>query len=224
MISSAATAFRVLLATAVVGGFLSHCAPPEPVEKIENVSPAARLAECTHTAQLSALTEETVRSHMLTSCYWLQETSNTLSIPIEEALAAARASNGETDSVMAQETGETLARNLEILKSLGCLEQAGMQRLRKGEAPAVPTGPNAGTNVSIIHIIPPSRVQDLANQAFNLTITDSPATGETSLETQLEFARRWNWQGLLDDHGFATIVYAFPGAPGKSRPTDKSAY
>ena len=200
--------FLLTLLVPIVVGLLSHCAPTEPVPPEATDSPPEKLAGCLVTARLTTLTPETVRSHIFESCYWLTEASRTGTL--EDALAAALLANSEQDSALAKETGEALTRNLERLKELGCLDMAGLEMMRQGLPPTIRSGANQGASVSLIHIIPPSRVQDLANQAFNFTIPESTSATGTSPELKLQFARRWNWLGLLDDRGYATIIYAFP--------------
>jgi hypothetical protein len=103
-----------------------------------------------------------------------------------------------------------LARGLDTLQDLGCLNASGQKQLKKGEAPMIRNGPDEGSEIAVGRIIPPSRARDLENKIFNLEFRAGSAGKSASAERQLEFARRWHWQGLLSNQDYATIVYAFP--------------
>jgi hypothetical protein len=51
---------------------------------------------------------------------------------------------------------------------LGCLDAAGMGKLRKGNAPTIRKGPYAGEIVTGDHIIPRSVCPELDNKLYNL--------------------------------------------------------
>ena len=67
----------------------------------------------------------------------------------------------------------SLLRNLHILKKLGCLDDAGMGKLKTGNAPTVTKGPYAGDIASVDHIIPRSIVEELDEKLFNLEFMPS---------------------------------------------------
>lgn len=51
-------------------------------------------------------------------------------------------------------TAAAMARNLDIAEKLGCLDAPGLQEMRQGKSPTVKTGPYAGQELSVDHIIP----------------------------------------------------------------------
>ena len=188
----------VLLPMLIVG-----CAERSQVKKAPAESPVSMLAQLTSSAELTSQRPESVAAHMMKTCYWLAEVCR-------GDLSPAEALTGLGQSPLATETAAALVRNLKTLEDLGCLDEAGRARLKNGEAPIIRTGPHTGNAVSVLHTISPSRVSDLANQVFNLEFVADPNLKELPPEHQLEFARRWHWQGLLDDRGYAVVIYAFP--------------
>jgi hypothetical protein len=63
---------------------------------------------------------------------------------------------------------ESLIRNRLILERLGCIDETGMIKLRKGNAPTITMGPYAGEIVTGDHIIPRSVCPELDNTRYNL--------------------------------------------------------
>ena len=55
-----------------------------------------------------------------------------------------------------------------ILESLRCFDEAGMIKLRKGNAPTITKGPYPGEIVNGDHIIPRSVCPELDNAFYNL--------------------------------------------------------
>ena len=55
-----------------------------------------------------------------------------------------------------------------ILESLRCFDEAGMIKLRKGNAPTITKGPYTGEIVNGDHIIPRSVCPELDNAFYNL--------------------------------------------------------
>jgi len=55
-----------------------------------------------------------------------------------------------------------------ILERLGCFDEAGLAKLRKGNAPTITKGPYAGEIVTGDHIIPRSVCPELDNKIYNL--------------------------------------------------------
>ncbi|MGK0187966.1 MAG: hypothetical protein ACI9R3_003758 [Verrucomicrobiales bacterium] len=187
----------------------THCAPA-PSTEVDSSSVTKRsdldTAQLLQIEKLQDQTVETVVSHMLKSCYCLQVSG----IPPAQEIAAANAGQNLAESPFLQETAATLARNLQVLSELGCLDDDGLEKLRNGQPPLMRSGLAQGSAVSILRTISPSKVPDLANQVFNLEMTDDLSLTETPPERQLEFARRWHWQELLDDRDYAAVVYTFP--------------
>lgn len=227
---STAAAFAAASVSALLLA-VQGCAPQEPSRQTASdtgrhageprqakAAPVAMLANLTHPSQLRALSIDTLAAHFLVTCHWLCQASATEG-SAKAALERAREQNGSLDSVLAQETGETLLRALEALEGFGCLDSRGLEQLRQGAAPVIRIGPHSGSPVMITPIIPPSRAPELAAQLFNLQIRAATAHANASApeqqqreqeQEQLNHARRWHWQELLSDQGYAAIIYAFP--------------
>ena len=63
---------------------------------------------------------------------------------------------------------DSLIRNRLILERLGCFDEAGLAKLRKGNAPTITKGSYAGEIVTGDHIIPRSVCPELDNKIYNL--------------------------------------------------------
>ena len=104
---------------------------------------------------------------------------------------------------------DSLVRNRIILERLGCLDEAGMTKLRKGNAPTITKGPYAGEIVTGDHIIPRSVTPELDNTLYNLemmplTLNQKKAAKVT--QRQIDLAKRWNKDGLLSDKGLKAAL------------------
>ena len=77
-----------------------------------------------------------------------------------------------TDAVKA-----SLVRNLTIVERLGCLDVAGMAKLKTGNAPTVTLGPYADDIASGDHIIPRSVCEELDERLYNLEFMPSKMNG-----------------------------------------------
>jgi hypothetical protein len=67
-------------------------------------------------------------------------------------------------------TSEAMLRNLRIAESLGCLDEAGLKDMHKGQSPTVRNGPYKGDQLSVDHIIPRAVVPELDNVIANLEL------------------------------------------------------
>jgi hypothetical protein len=104
---------------------------------------------------------------------------------------------------------DSLIRNVTILERLGCLDEAGMILLRKGNAPTITKGPYAGEIVTGDHIIPRSVTPELDNTLFNLEMMPLTLNQRKSAKVgqrQLDLAERWHKAGLLSDEGFRAVL------------------
>ena len=103
----------------------------------------------------------------------------------------------------------SLIRNVTILERLGCLDEAGMEKLRKGNAPTITKGPYKGEIVTGDHIIPRSVTPELDNTLFNLEMMPLTLNQRKSAKVgqrQLDLARRWHKAGLLSKAGLDAVV------------------
>jgi hypothetical protein len=93
----------------------------------------------------------------------------------------------------------SLIRNRVILERLGCIDEVGMIKLRKGNAPTITKGPYAGEIVTGDHIIPRSVCPELDNALYNLEMMPLTLNQRKSAkigQRQIDLARRWNQDGL----------------------------
>ena len=108
---------------------------------------------------------------------------------------------------------ESLIRNLRILRSLGCLDEAGMAKLRKSNAPIITRGPYAGELATVDHIIPRSVCLELDNRIYNLEFmpdTLNNSKGAKIGQRQVQEARKWHGLGLLSDEGLRAVLARSP--------------
>ena len=149
------------------------------------------------------------------ACYWLEiarREDNDLEIVLDESHALTGPHKPER--MKAQK--DSLIRNVTILERLGCLDEAGMIKLRKGNARTITKGPYAGEIVTGDHIIPRSVTPELDNTLFNLemmplTLNQRKAAKVTA--RQLDLAKRWHKAGLLSDEGLRAVIRT--GAEGR---------
>ncbi len=67
-------------------------------------------------------------------------------------------------------TAAAMLRNLDIATKLGCLDDEGMAKMRRGQCPTVRNGPYAGDLLTVDHIVPRSLVPELDNVLANLEL------------------------------------------------------
>ena len=133
-------------------------------------------------------------------CYWLEMAGR----EGQEAgglLESAQRLNGSHGSERARMLVESLARNHSILKRLGCLDEAGMGKLRTGNAPTITKGPYAGELATGDHIIPRSVSPALDNVLLNLEFmpeTLNQRKGAQVGEAQVVLARQFHASGIID--------------------------
>ena len=133
-------------------------------------------------------------------CYWL-EMAGREGKDEEELIESAQRLNGSYGSERARMLVESLARNRSILEHLGCLDEAGMGRLRTGNAPTITKGPYAGELATGDHIIPRSVSPALDNVLLNLEFmpeTLNHRKGAQVGEDQVALARQFHAAGIID--------------------------
>ncbi len=159
------------------------------------------LASLTDPAKLDTLKGKRAATPRLRkSCYWIEaarrEGQDTVKL-----IESAQRINGSYGTERAKMLVESLARNRTILERLGCLDEAGMSKLRKGNAPTITKGPYAGELATGDHIIPRSVCPVLDNVIVNLEFL--PATlnlkkGAKVGERQVAVARKFHAAGIID--------------------------
>ncbi|MDB4312648.1 hypothetical protein N9920_00575 [Akkermansiaceae bacterium] len=142
------------------------------------------------------------------ACYWLQM-AHISGFDIGEIIDQAHAQTGPVEPLRAKAQRASLIRNRVILERLGCIDEAGLAKLRKGNAPTITKGPYAGEIVTGDHIIPRSVCPELDNKLYNLEmmpLTLNQRKSAKITQRQIDLARRWNQDGLLSDEGLGAVV------------------
>ncbi|MDA8975896.1 hypothetical protein N9F44_02695, partial [Akkermansiaceae bacterium] len=117
-----------------------------------------------------------------------------------ETIDLAHAQVGPVEPLRAKGQRASLIRNRLILERLGCLDEAGMIKLRKGKAPTITKGPYAGEIVTGDHIIPRSVCPELDNKIYNLEMMPLTLNQKKSAkigQRQIDLAKQWNRDGPL---------------------------
>lgn len=120
----------------------------------------------------------------------------------------AAASVGTAGTARADAVKQATLRNLDILGKLGCLDPAGLAKLRTGNAPTITRGPYAGQLATVDHIIPQSIAPELDCRLYNLEIMPerlNQSKGNRVTLRQVQLARKWNGAGLLSTEGLAAV-------------------
>jgi hypothetical protein len=109
-------------------------------------------------------------------------------------------------------TAESMVRNRVIAERLGCLDEAGMADLRRGNAPTIRTGPYAGDQLSVYHIIPSSICPELDTTLANLELMPlrlNRAKSNSIREQQGALAVKFYAAGFLTDEAALRFYKAF---------------
>ena len=174
---------------------------------------AANLAPLLDPAKLDSLKGKRAATPRLRKvCYWLEMARREGRAP-GEVIDQAHALLTPHSAKRLQCQKGSLVRNRIILERLGCLDEAGMTKLRKGNAPTITKGPYAGEIVTGDHIIPRSVTPELDNTLYNLemmplTLNQKKAAKVT--QRQIDLAKRWNKYGLLSDKGLRAVLDVSP--------------
>ncbi|MDA7502564.1 hypothetical protein OAP08_06075 [Akkermansiaceae bacterium] len=142
------------------------------------------------------------------ACYWLQM-AHIWGFDVGEVIDQVHSVIGSYEPKRAKAQRESLIRNRVILERLGCIDEAGMIKLRKGNAPTITKGPYAGEIVTGDHIIPRSVCPELDNALYNLEMMPLTLNQRKSAkigQRQIDLARRWNADGLLSDEGLKAVL------------------
>ncbi|MDA7526855.1 hypothetical protein N9010_01915 [bacterium] len=142
------------------------------------------------------------------ACYWLQM-AHISGFDAGEIIDLAHSVISPHEPKRAKAQRESLIRNRVILERLGCIDEAGMIKLRKGNAPTITKGPYAGEIVTGDHIIPRSICPELDNALYNLEMMPLTLNQRKSAKIgtrQIDLAKRWNADGLLSDEGLKAVL------------------
>lgn len=136
-------------------------------------------------------------------------------------LAEARQAGVEPSSVVAQAmakvgmqgaaaklTADAILRNLTIAGHLGCLDDAGLQDMRRGQAPTIRRGPYAGDKLSVDHIISRVVCPQLDKVIANLELMPLGLNASKNAKVgdrQRSLAKRLHAAGLLSAAGLKRV-------------------
>lgn len=166
------------------------------------------LAALTDPAKLDSLKGKRAATPRLRkACYWL-ETGRREGRALDKLIDTAQLRNRSQRTERAKLVKESLIRNRTILERLGCLDAAGMEKLRNGRAPTITRGPYNGELATGDQIVPRSVCPELDNAIFNLEFmpeTLNQKKGAKVGDRQLQLARKWRELGVLSDEGLRAV-------------------
>lgn len=144
--------------------------------------------------------------------YWLSEAQKSGTSP--KAVVNDALEKVGLKSEAAKLTKTVMLRNLEIAQKLGCLDQAGMEEMKRGRSPTVRKGPYAGQELSVDHIIPRAVCPELDNAIANLELLPlrlNESKNSKIGNRQADLAKKLNKAGLLSDEGLRAVFGALKG-------------
>lgn len=167
------------------------------------------LASLTDPAKIATLeSDRAANPRVRKITYWL-EIGRREGRPPESEMAAAMDAIGWGNTAKGQLTAAAMARNRTIAERLGCLDDEGMENLRRGRAPVIKRGPYAGEKLTVDHIIPravaPALDKVLANlelMPHSLNIRKGAKVGQR----QTDLANKLQAAGLLTPEDHAAII------------------
>jgi len=127
------------------------------------------IANLTDPAKLEKLGDRGANPRLNKTVYWLDMAERRVLAP-HIAIALAQTING-AGGRQAELTRNSLLRNLKIAHELGLLTADNREKLRRGHAAIITSGPYAGETVEIDHIVPFSLAPELGNNLANLEMT-----------------------------------------------------
>jgi hypothetical protein len=141
------------------------------------------------------------------ACYWLEMASSDGLDPVD-IITHAHSITRPQHEARSKAQLDSLIRNRTILEHLGCLGEAGMEKLRRGKAPTITRGPYAGELATVDHIIPRSVCPELDNRLYNLEFmpdTLNKRKSDKIGDRQRQLAKKWHNTSLLSQSGLDRI-------------------
>ncbi len=188
----------MLLGLLLVGGLPAATAPDY----------AGNIAALVDPAKLATLGPRGANPRVQKAVYWLETARQNHLKPgrvLSEALRRTAYPNKQATSL----TKEALLRNLEIARKLGCLDAAGLEEMRRGQASTVQRGPHRGDQLSVDHIIPRDVAPELDCVIANLELMPLRPNEHKSDrigKAQRKLAQKLHQAGLLSDAGLARVM------------------
>lgn len=168
---------------------------------------AEKIAPLIDPAKLATLKERGSNPRVQKVTYWLAM-AKADGVSMSAVAGAALKSVGMTNRAAAELTRAAMLRNVTIAERLGCLDKAGLDEMRKGNAATVRRGPYAGDQLSVDHIIPRSVVPELDNVIANLELMPQRANSRKNTKVgqrQRDLAVKLNKAGLLSNAGLWAV-------------------
>ena len=156
--------------------------------------------------------DRAANSRLRKIAYWLEADRRAGADP-REVIKAAQKSLGYHGTPRAEAVVESLLRNLTILERLGCLNDEGMIKLRKGNAPTITLGPYTGDIASVDHIIPRSIAPGLDERLYNLEFMPSRLNmrkGALIGQRQVALAKAWYRSDLILESEYKKVMALAP--------------
>ena len=191
--------FRLL--TIILVLLLFACTPADP-------SRTALVNLCDPSKLATIESERGANTRVLKITYWLETARRAGRDPAKEMIEV-MAVFGWATTAKGDLTADAMVRNRDIAERLGCLDEAGMAELRRGNAPVIRTGPYAGDKLSVDHIIPRSVCPELDNVLANLELMPMAMNRAKSAsvgERQVDMAKKFHAAGLLSQAGLDAVL------------------
>lgn len=167
------------------------------------------LASLTDPAKIATLdSDRAANPRVRKITYWL-EIGRREGRPPESEMAAAMDAIGWGNTAKGQLTAAAMARNRTIAERLGCLDDEGMENLRRGRAPVIKRGPYAGEKLTVDHIIPRAVAPTLDKVLANLELMPHSLNirkGAKVGRRQIELANKLQVAGLLTQEDLTAII------------------
>lgn len=166
------------------------------------------LASLTDPAKIATLESDRAANPRIRKItYWL-EIGRREGRPPENEMAATMDAIGWGGTPRGQLTAAAMARNRTIAERLGCLDDEGMENLRRGKAPTITRGPYAGEKLTVDHIIPRAVAPALDKVLANLELMPHSLNirkGAKIGQRQIDLANKLQAAGLLTPEDHAAI-------------------
>ncbi len=195
---------RSLLLLALFVGLILPC----PLSVSAAPDYAGSIAPLIDPAKLATLGPRGANTRIQKAVYWLETARQDHQKPARLLSEAVRRA-GYHNKKAADLTKAALLRHLEIARKLGCLDTAGLEEMRRGQAATIQRGPYGGDQLSVDHIIPRDVAPELDSVIANLELMPLRANEHKSDRIgsrQRSLAKKLNQASLLSDKGLAWIM------------------
>jgi hypothetical protein len=170
---------------------------------------AGHVASLIDPAKVRKLENRGANSHVQKCVYWLEMARRDHQDPakvLDTALGSVKMKAGAMDLTKA-----ALLRSLTIAERLGCLDAAGLEEMRHGNAPTIRRGPYKGDELSVDHIIPIHIAPTLENVIANLELMPTRMNSQKKDavgDRQVSLAKDMNKVGLLSKRNLNKVLRA----------------